>query len=212
MKYQCAYVDTTWNKSSGWMQTYFKCEKYQFPAKSRQMENLCIKLYFLHILSICLVQYLKLLTVKAIQNRFANIFLSLIFTEILIFFLWNETSYIKNYKKLSIMFHFPQNRPFPLSLQTYHFRILSDKFKLKQSLAENYIRKTFLCNLFHFLLLFIIMDDNCNTLKLFENEVIHRYMYIYTVLCRKSQVCIHSLADLNKGHCVEFTFLKSKLG
>ena len=27
-----------------------------------------------------------------------------------------------------------------------------------------------------------------------------------------AQVCIYSLADLNIGHCVKFTFLEGKLG
>ena len=48
---------------------------------------------------------------------------------------------------------------------------------------------------------------------MFKNEVIDIYMHcIMQDLKKDAQVSIYSLADLNNGHCVEFTFFEGKLG
>ena len=50
---------------------------------------------------------------------------------------------------------------------------------------------------------------------MFKNKVIDRYMYcIMQNFSNKknAQMSLYSLADLNIGHCVELTFLESKMG
>ena len=49
---------------------------------------------------------------------------------------------------------------------------------------------------------------------MFKIEVIDRYMHciMQNFFFKNAQVSIYSLADLNKGHCVELTFLEDKLG
>ena len=42
---------------------------------------------------------------------------------------------------------------------------------------------------------------------MFGNEVIARYIHCIMQNLKNAPVCIYSLADLNKDHCVELTFL-----
>ena len=48
---------------------------------------------------------------------------------------------------------------------------------------------------------------------MFKNEVIDKYKHcIMQNLKKNAQVCIYSLADLNKDNFLELIFLKGKLG
>ena len=62
-------------------------------------------------------------------------------------------------------------------------------------------------DLFYF---YNLCNDFCSWM--FKIEVTDRYMHcIMQIFFLNAQVCMHSVADLNIGHCVELTFFNNKL-